>query len=73
VVLPTSQEREDGIAKSSAALDEAQAAYIARRKADTADLVRREEAAADFEANRTKVMALITCPMRLSIYPDSPR
>lgn len=36
-------------------MQEQQAAYVSRRAADTADLVRREEAAAAFEAGQAQV------------------
>lgn len=49
------QEEAARISREAAALQEQQAAYVGRRAADTADLVRREEAAAAFEAGQAQV------------------
>lgn len=57
------QEREDRIAKETAALDEKKAKYISQRKTDTVDLVCREEAAAAFEAERSRVTIWPTSTM----------
>lgn len=49
------QEEAARISGEAAALLEQQAAYVTKRAADTAELVRREEAAAAFEASQAQV------------------